>query len=120
MLHWTRAARPLEQGAGRSPIARGRIDRCDLGASNLDNIDIGKLVRHSSRRHRGLPALSEPLARSVEETPHNLGIRIRAGTWVVAIDAEEVRLETGEIIPAELIVLLCGPRVTMTWDDKLI
>ena len=69
---------------------------------------------------RLLAALSEPLARSVEETPHNLGIRIRAGTWVVAIDAEEVRLETGEIIPAELIVLLCGPRVTMTWDDKLI
>jgi len=82
----------------------------DLGAYNLDNIDIDKLIRIDliEAALRLLPALPEHIAGSAEEFLRKLGIGIHTGTRVVGVDADGVRLLTGAKIPAELIVWAAG------------
>src|SRR6202034_1896630 len=57
---------------------------------------------------RILPALPESLAAATVEVLHKLGVNIRTGTRVMAVRPDEVVLDNGEVIPAELIGWAAG------------
>ena len=81
----------------------------DLGAYTLDNTDIDKLInRFDEAAPRSLLALPEHLAKSTEEFLRKLGTGIHTTTRVVAVHAGKVEIETGDTIPAELIVWAAG------------
>ena len=82
----------------------------DLGAYTLDNTDIDKLIRINliEAAPRLLLALPEHLAKSTEEFLRKLGTGIHTTTRVVAVHAGKVEIETGDTIPAELIVWAAG------------
>jgi len=82
----------------------------DIGSYNLDSIDIDKQVRIDliEAAPRVLPPLSPGLAEATHAHLRDLGINVRTRTRVVAVHADEVELEGGEFIPAELIVWAAG------------
>jgi NADH:ubiquinone reductase (H+-translocating) len=82
----------------------------DLASYNLDHIDFNKYIKIDliEAAPRILPALPESLATATVEVLHKLGVNIRTGTRVMAVRPDEVVLDNGEVIPAELIVWAAG------------
>jgi NADH dehydrogenase len=82
----------------------------ELASYNLDRIDFDKLIKIDliEAAPRILPALPESLAAATAETLHELSVTIRTGTRVMAVRAGEVVLDSGEVVPAELIVWAAG------------
>ena len=61
---------------------------------------------------RILPALSEKLAASATEQLAKLGVQVRTSAKVSEVLRDGVKLESGEIIPAELIVWAAGVKAS--------
>jgi NADH dehydrogenase len=82
----------------------------ELASYNLDRIDFEKFIKIEliEAAPRILPALPESLATATAEALRKLAVNIRTGTRVMAIRASEVVLDSGEIVPAELIVWAAG------------
>jgi NADH:ubiquinone reductase (H+-translocating) len=82
----------------------------ELASYNLDRIDFEKLIKIEliEAAPRILPALPESLATATAEALRKLAVNIRTGTRVMAIRSGEVVLDSGEIVPAELIVWAAG------------
>ena len=82
----------------------------ELASYNLDRIDFEKLIKIDliEAAPRILPALPESLAAATAEALRKLAVTIRTGTRVMAVRPGEVVLESGEAVPAELIVWAAG------------
>src|SRR5271155_5408886 len=82
----------------------------ELASYNLDRIDFEKFIKIEliEAAPRILPALPESLATATAEALRKLAVTIRTGTRVMAIRAGEVVLQSGEIVPTELIVWAAG------------
>jgi NADH dehydrogenase len=81
-----------------------------LVSYNLDRIDPERDIRLNliEAGPRILPALPERIAASATKLLEGLGVRVRTGARVTAVDAEGVQLASGEHIPAELVVWAAG------------
>ncbi len=82
----------------------------DLASYGLDNIDFDKLI-HITLIEAGpriLPALPEEIAASTAAVLSDLKVAVRTDTRVVEVKADGVMLQSGEFIPAELIVWAAG------------
>src|SRR5882672_6327188 len=82
----------------------------DLASYNLDNIDFDKLIKIEliEAGPRILLALPEHLAAATADLLRRLNITIRTGTPVTSVNADGVTLQSGEFVPAELIVWAAG------------
>ena len=82
----------------------------DLASYNLDRIDFEKHIKIDliEAAPRILPALPESLATATAQALRGLRVNIRTGTRVAAVRAGEVVLDSGEVVPAELIVWAAG------------
>jgi NADH dehydrogenase len=82
----------------------------DLASYNLDRIDFDRQVKIEliEAAPRILPALPEGLAVRTAQVLKGLGVNIRTGTRVTALRRDEVVLDSGEVIPAEMIVWAAG------------
>ena len=82
----------------------------ELASYNLDHIDFDKHIKIDliEAAPRILPALPESLATATAEALRKLAVNIRTGTRVMAVRAGEVVLDSGEVVPAELIVWAAG------------
>jgi NADH:ubiquinone reductase (H+-translocating) len=81
-----------------------------LVSYNLERIDPERDIRIHllEAGPRILPALPERIAASATALLVKLGVRVRAGARVTAVDAGGVQLEGGERIDAELVVWAAG------------
>ena len=82
----------------------------DLASYNLDRIDFDMHVKIDliEAAPRILPALPESIAARTAEVLRKLNVTIRTGTRVTAVRPGEVVLDSGEIVPAEMIVWAAG------------
>jgi NADH dehydrogenase len=82
----------------------------ELASYNLDRIDFEKLIKIDliEAAPRILPALPESLAAATAEALRKLAVTIRTGTRVMTVRPGGVVLESGEVVPAELIVWAAG------------
>ena len=82
----------------------------DLSSYNLDNIDFDKLIKIDliEAAPRVLAALPEHLADSTLKMLQSLGVTVHTRTRVTAVRRDGVELESGEFMPAELIVWAAG------------
>ncbi|MBC8051094.1 MAG: NAD(P)/FAD-dependent oxidoreductase [Chitinophagales bacterium] len=82
----------------------------DLASYGLDNIDFDKLIRITliEAGPRILPALPEDMAASTAAVLNDLKVSVKINTRVVEVKADGVMLQTGEFIPAELIIWAAG------------
>jgi NADH:ubiquinone reductase (H+-translocating) len=82
----------------------------DLASYNLDNIDFDMQVKIDliEAAPRILPALPESIAERTADVLRGLGVTIRTGTRVMAIRQDAVVLDSGEVVPAEMIVWAAG------------
>jgi len=81
-----------------------------LVAFGLDRIDPDKDIKINliEAAPRILPALPERVANAAKELLERLGVHIRAGARVAEVQSNGVRLASGEVIPAELVVWSAG------------
>ncbi len=81
-----------------------------LVSYNLERIDPERDIRIHliEAGPRILPALPERIAKSATDLLRGLGVRVRTDGRVTAVDVEGVRLASGELIPAELVVWAAG------------
>lgn len=81
-----------------------------LVAYGLDRIDPDRDIRIHliEAAPRILPQLPERLSTSAGELLEKLGVRVRTGARVAAVDPSGVSLATGEQVPAELVVWAAG------------
>jgi len=81
-----------------------------LVSFGLDRIDPDKDIRLIliEAADRILPALPERLAKSATKLLEDLGVQVRAGSRVEAVLPNGVRLASGEVLPAELVVWAAG------------
>jgi NADH:ubiquinone reductase (H+-translocating) len=82
----------------------------DLASYNLDRIDFDMHVKIDliEAAPRILPALPESIAARTAEVLRKLNVTIRTGTRVTAVRPGEVVLDSGEVVPAEMIVWAAG------------
>lgn len=82
----------------------------DLASYNLDNIDFDKHIKIDliEAAPRILPALPENIAARTAEVLRKLNVKIRTGTRVTAVRPGAVTLDSGEVVPAEMIVWAAG------------
>lgn len=81
-----------------------------LVSYNLDRIDPERDIRLNliEAGPRILPALPERIAASATALLESLGVRVRTGARVTAVNADGVLLAGGELVPAELVVWAAG------------
>ena len=81
-----------------------------LVSYGLDRIDPDRDIKLVliEAADRILPALPERLSDAAAELLGNLGIAVRVGSKVAAVLANGVKLTSGEVVPAELIVWAAG------------
>ena len=81
-----------------------------LVAYGLDRIDADKDIRLEliEAAPRILPVLPERVASAAEKLLVGLGVRVRTGARVAQVTAEGVRLASGELVPAELVIWAAG------------
>jgi NADH:ubiquinone reductase (H+-translocating) len=81
-----------------------------LVAYGLDRIDPDKDIKISviEAADRILPALPERLSHAAERLLQGLGVAVRTSARVAEVLPQGVKLATGEIIPAELVVWAAG------------
>jgi NADH:ubiquinone reductase (H+-translocating) len=81
-----------------------------LVAFGLDRIDPDKDMKINliEAAPRILPALPERVAKAASELLKGLGVRVHTGARVAEVQANGVRLASGEVIPAELVVWSAG------------
>src|SRR5580704_12944804 len=82
----------------------------DLASYNLDRIDFDMYIKIDliEAAPRILPALPERIATRTADVLRQLGVKMRTGTRVTAVRPGEVVLDTGETVPAEMIVWAAG------------
>jgi NADH dehydrogenase len=82
----------------------------DLASYNLDRIDFDMHIKIDliEAAPRILPALPESIAVRTADVLRRLGVKMRTGTRVTAVRPGEVVLDTGETVPAEMIVWAAG------------
>lgn len=82
----------------------------DLASYNLDRIDFDMHIKIDliEAAPRILPALPNSIASRTAELLGELGVQIRTGTRVTMVRPGEVVLDTGETVPAEMIVWAAG------------
>jgi len=82
----------------------------DLASYNLDRIDFDRHIKIDliEAAPRILPALPESIAARTADVLRGLGVQIRTGTRVTAVRPGEVVLDSGEAVPAEMIVWAAG------------
>ena len=81
-----------------------------LVAFGLDRIDPDKDIKINliEAAPRILPALPERVANAAKELLKRLGVHVHAGARVAEVQAKGVRLASGQVIPAELVVWSAG------------
>jgi len=81
-----------------------------LVAFGLDRIDPDKDIKINliEAAPRILPALPERVAKAAKGLLESLGVRIHTNARVAEVQAKGVRLASGEVIPAELVVWSAG------------
>ncbi|MDX2263781.1 MAG: NAD(P)/FAD-dependent oxidoreductase [Hyphomicrobiales bacterium] len=82
----------------------------DLASYGLDNIDFDKLIRITviEAGPRILPALPEDMAANTMKVLDELRVAVRTNTRVVEVKEGGVALQSGDFVPAELIVWAAG------------
>jgi NADH dehydrogenase len=100
-------------GAGATGVelaAELRKTTRQLAAFGLDRIDPDKDIRLHviEAADRVLPALPERLSRAAERVLAKLGVQVHTSARVAEVMANGVRLQNGQIIPAELVVWAAG------------
>lgn len=82
----------------------------EMVAYGLDRVDADKDIRVSliEAAPRVLPALSERLSRAAAALLRDLGVHIHTDVKVAEVQASSVRLGSGRVLPAELIVWAAG------------
>jgi NADH:ubiquinone reductase (H+-translocating) len=82
----------------------------DIAAYGLDNIDFDKLIKLTiiEAGPRILGPLPEQLAASIQDMLDRLGVQVLTGKQAAEITSEGVRLASGELIPAEMVVWAAG------------
>ncbi len=82
----------------------------DLASYNLDRIDFDMHIKIDliEAAPRILAALPESLSARTAEVLRGLGVNIRTGTRVTAVREGEIVLDSGEVLPAEMIVWAAG------------
>ena len=82
----------------------------DLVSYGLDNIDHAKDISINviEAAERILPGLPPRLSHGAQELLENLQVRVRTNARVAEVLPDGVRLASGEIIPAELVVWAAG------------
>ena len=82
----------------------------DLISYGLDRIDADTDIRLNliEASERILPALPQRLSDAAAQLLKGLGVRVRTSARVAAVLPHGVRLESGEVIPAELVVWAAG------------
>ena len=82
----------------------------DLASFGLDNIDFDKLIKLTliEAGPRILGPLPEALSNASLKMLQELGVNVRVSERVTGVTAEGVQLQSGEFIPAELIVWAAG------------
>jgi NADH:ubiquinone reductase (H+-translocating) len=81
-----------------------------LVSYNLERINPERDIRLNliEAGPRILPALPERIAESATTLLQGLGVQVRTGARVTAVTAEGVKLASGELLPAELVVWAAG------------
>jgi NADH dehydrogenase len=82
----------------------------EVVAFGLDRVDPDKDIRIIliEAADRILPALPERISEATLRLLHELGVEVRVGARVSEVQADGVRLATGEFIPSELVVWSAG------------
>ena len=82
----------------------------DIASYGLDNIDFDKLagITLIEAESRILPALSEDISSLALKNLRGLGITVRTSTRATSVTEEGVTIESGEMIPSELVVWAAG------------
>ena len=82
----------------------------DIAAYGLDNIDFDKLIRLTiiEAGPRILGPLPHQLAASTQDMLNRLGVQVLTGKQATEITKEGVKLSSGELIPAEMVVWAAG------------
>ncbi|MGP8233220.1 MAG: NAD(P)/FAD-dependent oxidoreductase [Methylovirgula sp.] len=87
-----------------------------FGMDRIDpSIDIRIILLEAGPRI--LPALPEALAQSTVETLKGLGVEVRTNARVSAVQADGIRLASGDFIPSELVVWAAGVKAPDVLKD---
>jgi pyridine nucleotide-disulfide oxidoreductase family protein len=103
----TRPARVVVIGAGA-----GGVEVAFAAAATLDRGGRAREITIVDRGQRILNNYGEPFQRLAERALRTLGIRLRLGVGVTAVDADQVVLEGEGPLPSDLTVWLTGPQGT--------
>jgi NADH:ubiquinone reductase (H+-translocating) len=90
-----------------------------LVSYGLDRIDPDKDIRLVllEASPRILPALPERLAKAANRLLEKLGVQVRTSSRVKEVLPDGVRLESGEVVPAELVVWAAGVKAPEVLKD---
>ena len=101
----TRPARVVVIGAGA-----GGVEVAFAAAATLDRGGRTREITVVDRGGRVLNDYGRPFQRLAERALRERAIGLRLGVGVIAVDADQVVLEDGEVLPSDLAVWLTGPQ----------
>jgi pyridine nucleotide-disulfide oxidoreductase family protein len=101
----TQPARIIVIGAGA-----GGVEVAFAAAATLDRSGRAREITIVDRSRRILNGYGEPFQRLAERALRVLGIRLRLGVGVTAVDADQIVLEGEGMLPSDLTVWLTGPQ----------
>jgi selenide,water dikinase len=101
----TRPARVVVIGAGA-----GGVEVAFAAAATLDRDGRAREITIVDRGRWVLNNYSRPFQRLADRALRARAIRLRLGVGVVAVDADQVVLEGGDLLPSDLTVWLTGPQ----------
>ena len=101
----TRPARVVVIGAGA-----GGVEVAFAAAATLDRDGRAREITIVDRGRRVLNNYSRPFQRLADRALRARAIRLRLGVGVTAVDADQVVLEGGDLLPSDLTVWLTGPQ----------
>lgn len=101
----TRPARVVVVGAGA-----GGVEVAFAAAAILDRGGRAREITVVDRGGRVLHDYGRPFQRLAERALRERAIGLRLGVGVIAVDADQVVLEDGEVLPSDLAVWLTGPQ----------
>ncbi len=91
----------------------------EVVAFGMDRIDPSKDIQIIlvEAGERILPALPEHISKSSTDLLHKLGVVVRTGARVSAVQADGIKLASGEFIPSELVVWAAGVKAPDVLHD---
>jgi NADH dehydrogenase FAD-containing subunit len=101
----TQPARIIVIGAGA-----GGVEVAFAAAAALDRSGRAREITIVERGRRILNGYGDPFQRLAERALRTLGIRLRLGVAVTAVDADQIVLEGEGMLPSDLTVWLTGPQ----------